>query len=45
MPIVPHRIVLLREDDGDRILPIWIGPVEAEVLALKLRNLAIMAKR
>lgn len=37
-PIMPHRIVLLRENDGDRILPIWIGPVEAEVLALKLRN-------
>ena len=37
-PIMPHRIVLLRENNGDRILPIWIGPVEAEVLALKLSD-------
>ncbi len=37
-PLVPHRIVLLREDEGNRILPIWIGPSEAEFLALKLRN-------
>lgn len=37
-PLVPHKIVLLREDDGDRILPIWIGPIEAEAIVLKMRN-------
>jgi bifunctional DNase/RNase len=35
---MPHRIVLLREDEGDRVLPIWIGPLEASALALTMRN-------
>lgn len=32
-------VVLLRELDGDRILPIWIGPAEANAIALKLAGL------
>jgi bifunctional DNase/RNase len=28
------RIVLLRERDGDRVLPIWVGPPEGDALAL-----------
>jgi RNA polymerase sigma factor (sigma-70 family) len=33
----PHlRIVLLREKDGDRVLPIWIGAFEGDALALQL---------
>jgi RNA polymerase sigma factor (sigma-70 family) len=30
------RIVLLREKDGERVLPIWIGPAEGDALALVL---------
>ncbi|MBM2850555.1 MAG: hypothetical protein HW418_3497 [Anaerolineales bacterium] len=32
----PHRVVLLRERSGERILPIWIGPHEGDMLALQL---------
>jgi RNA polymerase sigma factor (sigma-70 family) len=32
----PHRIVLLKERDGLRALPIWIGPFEADALASQL---------
>lgn len=30
------RIVLLREQEGGRVLPIWIGPPEGDALALQL---------
>lgn len=30
------RVVLLREKDGDRTLPIWVGPPEGDALALQL---------
>ena len=33
-----HRIALLREQDGDRVLPIWIGPPEGDALTLHLRG-------
>jgi len=29
----PRHVVVLREADGDRVLPIWIGPAEARHLA------------
>jgi uncharacterized protein len=32
------RIVLLREKDGERVLPIWIGPSEGDALMLELRG-------
>jgi RNA polymerase sigma factor (sigma-70 family) len=32
------RIVLLREKDGERLLPIWIGSMEGNALALALRG-------
>jgi hypothetical protein len=31
-----HRIVLLKERNGERILPIWIGPHEADMLTIQL---------
>ncbi|MCP4425617.1 MAG: sigma-70 family RNA polymerase sigma factor [Chloroflexi bacterium] len=37
-PFMPHRIVLLKEAEADRILPIWIGPSEADAIVLKLRE-------
>ena len=30
------RVVILKERDGDRVLPIWIGPPEGDALALQL---------
>ena len=33
-----HRIVLLKEQDGERILPIWIGPFEADAIVLQLKE-------
>src|SRR5437867_3508970 len=32
------RIVLLRERDGERVLPIWIGPPEGDALTLQLHG-------
>lgn len=33
-------VVLLREQDGDRVLPIYIGPEEAKAIALALDGVA-----
>jgi bifunctional DNase/RNase len=33
-----QRIVVLREKDGDRVLPIWIGAGEGNALAVRLRD-------
>lgn len=35
-----HRIVLLKETDGDHFLPIWIGTHEAEAIAMRLQDTA-----
>jgi bifunctional DNase/RNase len=32
------RVALLREKDGDRTLPIWIGPSEGDALAIELAS-------
>lgn len=31
-------VVVLREKDGSRVLPIWIGPAEASAIAMKLQE-------
>jgi len=33
-----EHVMILAERDGDRLLPIWIGPAEASVLALALES-------
>jgi len=33
-----HRLVVLREKQEDRYLPIWIGPFEAEAIISELQN-------
>jgi hypothetical protein len=33
-----HRVVVLRETGGERVLPIWIGPFEADAIALALQG-------
>jgi hypothetical protein len=39
--ISQHRIVMLRETDGERQLPIWIGPCEAEAITIELQDTEI----
>jgi uncharacterized protein len=33
-----HRVVVLKESDVERYLPIWIGPFEAEAIAMRLQG-------
>ena len=39
--ISQHRIVMLRDIDGERRLPIWIGPCEAEAITIELQDVEI----
>jgi len=32
-------VVLLREKDGERVLPIWIGPAEASAIAMEMQGI------
>ena len=36
-----QRVVILKVKDDNRYLPIWIGPSEAESIAMKLQDLAV----
>ena len=36
-----QRVVILRVKDSDRYLPIWIGPSEADAIALKLQDVSV----
>ncbi len=36
-----HRIVILKDVDSDRFLPIWIGPYEAEAITVSLQELEV----
>ena len=36
-----HRIVMLREIDSERQLPIWIGPYEADAITLELQDMEV----
>lgn len=33
-----HRVILLAEKEGQRLLPIWIGPVEGEAIVIQLQG-------
>lgn len=37
----PQRIVILKELDSERFLPIWIGPFEADAITLSLQELEV----
>ena len=39
-PVTNMPIVLLRDADNERVLPIWVGPVEANAIALQVENVA-----
>ena len=36
-----QRVVILKEKDADRYLPIWIGPAEADAIAVKLQDVSV----
>src|SRR5688500_7451191 len=36
-----QRVVILREKDTDRYLPIWIGPAEADAIAVRLQDVSV----
>src|ERR671921_2362967 len=39
-PITNMPIVILRDQDGQRVLPIWVGVFEANAIALQIENVA-----
>ena len=38
-PITNTPIVILKDKDGDRVLPIWVGIFEANAIALQIENI------
>lgn len=36
-----QRVVILKEKAADRYLPIWIGPAEADAIAIKLQGASV----
>jgi len=36
-----QRVVILKEEVADRYLPIWIGPTEADAIAVKLQGASV----
>jgi uncharacterized protein len=39
-PITNMPIVILKDKDGERVLPIWVGVFEANAIALQIENIA-----
>jgi bifunctional DNase/RNase len=37
----PQRLVVLREVNGERYLPIWVGPYEAEAITVALQEVEV----
>lgn len=36
-----HRVVVLKEMDSERYLPIWIGPFEADAITIQLQGVQV----
>ena len=36
-----QRVVILKEKSAERYLPIWIGPAEADAIAVKLQDVSV----
>ena len=36
-----QRVVILKEKEGERYLPIWIGPTEADAIAVKIEGVTL----
>jgi bifunctional DNase/RNase len=39
-PVTNMPIVILRDEENQRTLPIWVGPVEANAIALQIENVS-----
>lgn len=39
--VTQHRVVILKEAQAGRYLPIWIGPFEADAIAIQLQDVAV----
>src|SRR6187455_265235 len=39
-PVTNTPIVILKDKDGERVLPIWVGLFEANAIALQIENVA-----
>jgi len=39
--VTQHRIVMLKEVDGERQIPIWIGPCEADAITIELQDVKV----
>ena len=39
-PLTTLPIIILRDESHERVLPIWVGPVEANAIALQVENVA-----
>src|SRR5512138_387714 len=39
-PITNMPIIILRDKDGQKVLPIWVGIFEANAIALQIENVA-----
>ncbi len=38
----PQRVVVLRQVDADRFVPIWVGPYEAEAITVALQEIEVI---
>jgi len=38
----PQRVVVLRQADADRFVPIWVGPYEAEAITVALQEIEMI---
>ena len=36
-----QRVIILKEKESDRYLPIWIGPAEADAIAVRLQDVSV----
>ena len=43
-PVTNMPIVILRDKDGHRVLPIWVGSFEANAIALQIENVPTRAR-
>ena len=39
-PITNMPIIILRDKDGQKVLPIWVGIFEANAIALQIENIS-----
>ncbi len=39
--VSPQRLIILKDVDQERFLPIWIGPFEAEAITIKLQDVDV----